>query len=207
DAAYYLDNYVRFVTLEEVLREYVINMDILRSRDQFHLPVVDLSSQIYVYNKLALFENDPLVLLDGVPLFDISRFMRMDPRKIRKLEVVNRKFFWRGSYFDGILNWSTYTSNLSDLELDPNAIAIDYEGLQPERIFYTPVYDTEEKRSNHLPDFRNVLNWVPSIRTNETGTATVNFYSSDTKGKYAIVVNGLSADGRSGSTVSYFEVK
>jgi hypothetical protein len=207
DATYYLDNYVRFVTLEEVLREYVINMDVQRRREQFHLPLVDLSSQLLVYNKLALFENDPLVLLDGVPLFDISRFMKMDPRKIRKLEVVNRKYFWRGSYFDGILNWSTYTGNLSDLELDPNAIAIDYEGLQPERIFYTPLYDTEEKRSSHLPDFRNVLYWIPTLHTNETGAVTTNFYSSDVKGKYAIVVNGLSADGRSGSTVSYFEVK
>ncbi|MEO8173961.1 MAG: hypothetical protein ABI581_12785, partial [Sediminibacterium sp.] len=45
DATYYLDNYVRFVTLEEVLREYVINMDILRTREQFHLPLIDLSSQ------------------------------------------------------------------------------------------------------------------------------------------------------------------
>jgi hypothetical protein len=154
-----------------------------------------------------MFDNDPLVLLDGVPLFDISKFMKMDPRKIRKLEVFNRRHFWRGSYFDGILNWSTYTANLSDLELDPNAIAIDYEGLQPERIFYTPVYDTEEKRSSHLPDFRNVLYWLPGIHTNETGIATTNFYSSDVKGKYAIVVNGLCMDGRSGSSVSYFEVK
>lgn len=207
DATYYLDNYVRFTTLEEVLREYVINMDVIRRGEQFHLPLVDLSSQLFVYNRLALMYNDPLILLDGVPLFDISRFMKMDPRKIRKLEVVNRKYFWRGSYFDGILNWSTYAGNLSDLELDPNAIAIDYEGLQPERIFYTPIYDTEEKRSSHLPDFRNVLYWVPFIHTNGTGTATTNFYSSDVKGKYAIVVNGLSADGRSGSAVSYFEVK
>jgi hypothetical protein len=34
DATYYLDNYVRFVTLEEVLREYVINMDVTKSRDK-----------------------------------------------------------------------------------------------------------------------------------------------------------------------------
>jgi hypothetical protein len=207
DATYYLDNYVRFVTLEEVLREYVLNIDVKRSGDQFQLPLVDLSSQLLIHNRLDYFNANPLILLDGVPLFDISRFMKMDPRKIRKLEVVNRRYFWRGSYFPGILNWSTYTSNLSDLELDPNAIAIDYEGWQPERIFYTPIYDTEEKRSSHLPDFRNVLYWIPTIHTNETGAATANFYSSDVKGKYAVVVNGLSPDGRSGSTVSYFEVR
>jgi hypothetical protein len=207
DAVYFLDNYTRFTTLEEVLREYVIFMSVQKTRGKFHIPLVDLTAQALVHDKQILFDNDPLVLLDGVPLFDISRFMNMDSRKIRKLEIYNRRQEWRGAYFDGILNWTTYNGNLSDLELDPNAIAIDYEGLQPERIFYAPVYDTNEKINNHLPDFRNLLYWAPSIHTTENGKAVTGFYSSDTKGKYAIVIQALAADGKSGSAVSTFEVK
>jgi hypothetical protein len=208
-ATYFLDKYTRFTTIEEVLREYVTSLDVQQVRGKFHVQLFDFTSTqgLIQTKQVILFPTHPLVLLDGVPLFDITHLMTMDARKIRKLEIVNHRQFLRGSYFDGVLNWQTYTADLSDLELEPGVVAIDYEGLQPERIFYSPVYDTEEKINSHLPDFRNLLNWTPTIRTDAQGMAHTSFYSSDLKGKYAVVVQGLNTEGKSGSSVAYFEVK
>ena len=150
DSRYFLDTYTRFTTLEEVLREYVTMLDVIRQGGKFHLPMMEASAQ-------GFFTEYPLILLDGVPVFDIDRFMKYDPCKIRKLEMVNRRYIYRGAHFDGILNWTTYDGNLPGFELDPRAAVIDYEGLQLEREFYSPVYDTDAKLSSHLPDFRNLL--------------------------------------------------
>ena len=101
DLTYLLDNYVRFTTMEEVMREYVMPVNVRKKNGQFHLPV---------YDELAkqFFANDPLILLDGVPVFDIDKFMAYDPLKIRKLEVVSRRYFLGNMYFEGIVNFITY---------------------------------------------------------------------------------------------------
>ncbi len=200
ESRYLLDNYVRFVTLEEVLREYVLSVNVRKREDKFHVLLYDLANKVY-------FENDGLVLLDGVPVFDQDKFMKFDPLKIRKVEVVDNKYFLGGNYFDGILNCSTYKGNLADFELDPHATVIDYDGLQLQREFYSPQYATEQQLNSHLPDFRNVLYWSPNIHTNTLGKQTTSFYTSDVKGKYAVVLQGIAADGKSGSNVVTFNVK
>ncbi|MBV9988589.1 MAG: hypothetical protein JO301_12990 [Chitinophagaceae bacterium] len=209
DATYYLDKYTRFITLEEVLREYVAYLDVQRSRGKFNISLFDFTASqgLIPTKQVPLFPTNPLVLLDGVPIFDVTRLMALDARKIRKLDIFNHRQFVRGQYFDGVLNWQTYNGDLADLELDPGALALEYEGLQARRIFYSPVYDTEDKRSTHLPDFRNLLYWSPGVRTDAKGAAKLSFYSSDLKGKYAVVVQGLSKDGVGGSGVSFFEVR
>lgn len=196
---YYLDDYTRFTTMEEVLREYVALVDVRKKERSFHLPVLN-------ENTWQFFTQDPLILLDGVPVFDINKFMNFDPLKIKKLDVVNRKYFLGGSSFEGILNWTTYNGDLANFELDPHATIIDYEALQLQREFYSPVYETEGERSSHLPDFRNVLFWSPNVTTMQ-GKQRVSFYSSDLPGKYLIVLQGITNDGKSGYTVTTFNVK
>jgi hypothetical protein len=198
--SYLLDNYTRFTTLEEVLREYVSSISVKIKKGQFHLPVID-------GRRREFFEDDPLVLLDGVPVFNIDKMMAYDPLKIRKLDVLNDRYYLGSSFIDGIISFTTYNGNLNGFDLDPHAVVIDYEGMQLQREFYSPVYDTEEKRASSIPDFRNVLYWSPDVKTDATGKKQISFYSSDLSGKYAIVLQGITADGRSGSKVITFEVK
>ena len=200
DYTYLLDNYTRFTTMEEVMREYVKFLLVKKRGDHFHLPLLDIPNEHF-------FENDPLILLDGVPIPDIDTLMTMDPLKIRKLETVQRKFFLGSTSFDGIMNWVTYKGDLGGYILDPHATVVDYEGLQLRREFYSPSYATEEQAASHLPDFRNVLYWSPDLPANARGGAALSFYSSDLPGKYIVVVEGLAADGSAGSGLATFEVK
>ncbi|MGN6618492.1 MAG: hypothetical protein ACTHJ5_15060 [Ilyomonas sp.] len=199
DTKYYLDDYTRFNTIEEVLREYVSMVNVTRRNNQYHLPVFDKSREV-------MFQNDPLLLLDAVPITNFNKFMAFDPLKLKSLEVVNRKYFYGTSVFDGILNWKTYNGDLGNYELDPNAVIVDYEGLQLEREFYSPVYE-EEQQNSHLPDFRNVLYWSPDISITQNEKRTISFYTSDLPGEYEVVVQGISSNGLPGSSVMKFEVK
>ena len=105
------------------------------------------------------------------------------------------------------MNFVTYNGDLTGYVLDPNAIAIDYPGMQLQRDFFSPVYETQQEISSHLPDYRNVLYWSPEVKTTKEGKPGVTFYSSDVPGKYAVIVQGISADGKTGSKVIEFEVK
>lgn len=200
DYSYLLDNYVRFTTMEEVMREYVVLMLVKHQGGHFHLPIFDLP-----YNQF--FEEDPLILLDAVPIFNIDSLVALDPLKVKKLETMQRRVFMGPVNFPGIMNWTTYKGDLGGYILDPHATVVDYEGLQMEREFYSPSYATEAERSSHLPDFRNVLYWAPDAPTGVHGKGELSFYSSDIPGKYIVVAEGIARDGTAGSGMTSFVVK
>jgi uncharacterized protein YfaS (alpha-2-macroglobulin family) len=76
-----------------------------------------------------------------------------------------------------------------------------------QREFYSPAYENPEQVNSRLPDFRTLLYWAPDLKTDASGKQALSFYSSDLPGRYAIIVQGISSDGRSGSKVSYFDVR
>jgi hypothetical protein len=191
---YKLDDFTRFTTMEEDLREYVSEDNIVRSKGRFHIKVL---------NDRGFLDGDPLVLLDGVPIFDINKIFAVDPLKVKKLEVIRERFFYGQSAQEGIFSFTTYKGDLGGVELDPKAVVIDYEGLQLHRQFYSPVYDSEVQTASRIPDFRNLLYWTPSV----SNDGKVSFYTSDQAGKYVGVVQGITGNGDAGSQYFLFEVK
>ena len=200
DYTYLLDDYTRFHTMEEVMREYVPEVQVRKSQSDFRYRMFNLPYRNY-------FENNPLVLLDGVPVFDINKIIAFDPLKVKRLDIIARKYLQGAVSFDGIASYSTYEGDLAGFVLDPNAFIIEYAGLQLQRQFYSPVYGTTEQVKSRIPDFRNVLYWEPGIKTNKDENNIVSFFSSDVPGRYAIELQGITASGQAGSQVFYFSVK
>lgn len=198
DHVYRLDDYTRFTTMEEVLREYIREVNVFHPRNRF---------QIRVISDQGFLEGDPLVLLDGIPIFDMNKVLAIDPLKIKRLDVIKDRYFWGPADAEGILSYASYKADLAGVEVDPHAVVMDYEGMQLQRVFYSPVYDTDAQISSHTPDFRSLLYWAPTVKTNTTGKNQVSFYTSDEEGKYIGVIQGITADGESGSQTFTFDVK
>ena len=197
DATYKLDDYTRFTTMEEDLREYVKEDNIIKSHGNFHIKVLT--------HRGFLSGTDPLVLVDGVPLFNINKLMTIDPLKVRKLEVMATPYYYGPVEEQGIFSFTTYKGDLGGVDLDPHAVVLDYEGLQLQREFYSPVYDNSVQVNSRIPDFRSLLYWSPSVNT--PGKEGITFYSSDQAGKYVGVVQGITANGEAGSQYFMFDVK
>jgi hypothetical protein len=195
---YKLDDYTRFTTMEEVLREYVPEVAIRRWGGQLHLKVFDFDIRDF-------YPTDPLILLDGVKV-DNRILLNYDPLKVNKLEVITNKFIKGEFIYQGIVNFTTYHGDMQDLKLDSRAVILDYEGLQLKREFYSPVYKTEQQALSRLPDFRNLLYWSPNVQTDGSGQTTVEFYTSDMKGKYVAVLQGMDEAGYAGSYYFTFDV-
>jgi hypothetical protein len=203
DKTYLLDNFVRFNTMEEVLREYVTEVPLMRQKDEFTILV-----RVRPHPNDFPRNVEPLILLDGVPVFDRgNKIIKYDPKKVRELEVVAKRYFLGPLMFNSILNLKTYKGNLPDFQLDPRATVMDYEGMQLKREFYSPIYDTEAKVSERLPDFRNVLYWSPDLKIDSKGKKTISFYTSDQENKYTVVVQGISPEGKLGSSKIEIQVK
>ena len=198
DAVYYLDNYVRFNTMEEVLREYIAAVNVRLRQGDYSLRVVDQRNH-------ALFENNPLVLVDGVPILDMNKVIAYNPLKIKRADVLTRKYYINSLVADGIVSYSTYNGNLDGFQFDPSTIELSYDGLQLEREFYSPQYVTTDAKESRLPDYRNVLYWASEIKTNEN--KQLSFYTSDVKGKYIVVLQGIDVNGKAGYTTTRFDVK
>jgi hypothetical protein len=186
DRTYFLDTYARFNTLEEVIREYVTPVSLVKEKDKFNFYVYDEA-----YKKF--FDQTPLVLLDGVIIKDIDKFLEYDPLKIRKLEIVSRLYFYGNTSYNGIINFTTYSGKLDSYELDPNAIVLDYKGLQSKRVFNAPVYENGIQQESRLPDFRELLYWNPNVVIHKKNS--IPFYTSDVPGNYIISVQGINKDG------------
>lgn len=194
DITYLLDDYTRFVTMEEVLREYVTEIQVRKSESNFKLRILNQPARLFL-------EEKPLVLLDGVAIFDENRVISLDPLKIRRLDIVSRKYFQGGISFDGIASFNTYNGDLGGYALDPSSVIIDYAGLQLQRQFYSPIYDTESDSSSRIPDFRNILLWNPELRLKGNEKIVSHFYTSDLPGNYVMVIEGLSTNGKPFKTI------
>jgi hypothetical protein len=191
---YLLDNYVRFPTMEEVLREYVSEITVSRQNNKLRLAAGrrDIAGNVYRY--------EPLTMVDGVPLFDDpDKIFEFDPLKVKQLDIINKKYFLGTSSFEGIINFRTYKGSPEGLALDPNATVVDYQGLQMQREFFAPVYESANEIKSRMPDFRNLLFWSPVIKTSVSGKHHVSFYTADLSGKYQVNIEGLSKKGLAGT--------
>lgn len=185
---YLLDDYTRFPVMEEVMREYIKSVWVRRKGDQFIFKIVDR-------DKGDLLENESLVLLDGVPIFNVNDIMAFDPLKIKQLDVLPSRYFVGSLAFDGIVSYRTYKGDLGGFKFSPETVMIDYEGLQQYKEFYSPRYETVPEINSRKPDARHLLYWNPDVTIKGGETKQLEFYTSDQPGTYRIYVQGISENG------------
>ncbi|RYY54971.1 MAG: hypothetical protein EOO09_12395 [Chitinophagaceae bacterium] len=187
--SYKLDDYKRFVTMEEVMREYISPVGVVSRNGKLMMNIYDPVNKVLYDKSLAL------VLVDGIPLPDPNDVFRLDPMKIRRIDVIPAIYMYGPSLFTGVVSLESYKGHAEDLDLDPTLVRVDYEGLQLRREFYAPDYSTASASLKRIPDPRNTLQWIPDGHLETGKAAQLGFYSSDTRGRFVLVVNGLTADG------------
>ncbi|QIP16917.1 hypothetical protein G8759_31910 [Spirosoma aureum] len=200
EESYLLDAYTRFPTMEDILREYVLGVLPRKRQGHFRLMVPNAPYREF-------FDEEPMVLVDGVPVYDMDKVMAFSPLKIQKLDVITNRYFMGTALFNGLISFMTYKGDLAGFPLDTRVLKLDYDGLQLQREFYAPRYTNANQQESRLPDARTLLYWNPSVRTNEQGKTQLDFYTSDMAGIYLIDVNGLSKDGNAGFQRILFDVR
>lgn len=61
--------------------------------------------------------------------------------------------------------------------------------------FYSPVYDTPEKKTSNIPDLRTTIYWNPALIFDSEGKATVEFFTSDSPSSFNVEIEGVTTKG------------
>ncbi len=195
-----MSDYIELTSVREVVKEIIPNVFTLKQNGKYDFKLV---------NKLRgqPFDNKPLILVDGVPVFDVERVLNISSKEIERADIINIRYFFSENVFDGIVSFITTKGNLSAMEFDNSIFRQVYEGYQKGDIFYSPDYSTDNLKENRIPDFRNTLYWNPDMHTGQDGKTVIEFYTSDETGGYTILVEGITPDGKTGRSTVVFEVK
>jgi hypothetical protein len=146
------------------------------------------------------------MLYDGLPIKKANTIMELDPRLVKRIDVVTKRYLMGGAIFDGITSFHSYKGDLAGL--DPALIVgQDYSfiGVQKGAKYVFPDYEDVNSKST-LPDFRNTLYWTDSKEISD-GLGEVAFFTGDDTGTYLIDVEGISDSGDLISQKKFFKVE
>jgi hypothetical protein len=143
-----------------------------------------------------------------VPVLDVNPvIIYMDPVNIEKIDVVTTHYIQGNESYQGIINIITKQADFHHFDLPAYAIRKPYQFFQVPGTFFSPDYSSYSDSLRTIPDFRNLLYWDPEVITDNTGTATVSFFTADDISEYRIVIQGLGEDGLSGYCEAMISVK
>ena len=180
---YLLDNYTRFPTMQDIMVEFITE---LRFRRVSGKP----SLQVFLTDWGWALTDNPLVVIDGIAIFDHERLLQYDPLQVKSVSIYRNRYRIGNTTFDGIAKWDTYSGAYPGLTLGKNALIIDYQGVQ-----FPCRFTGGFAASDDFPDVRTLLYWDPQIDLAQGAHQDINIRTSSMPGKYAIVLEGVTATG------------
>ncbi len=120
DISYNLDEYRQFLTIREVLIEYV---DGVRSRTK------DGLLRLFVRNKEDGYDTlwPAMVLIDGMPVMDVERLLNYDARRIHYINIYGSQYTFGNGVYNGILSFITRSGKLTNYPTEPNMQYLVYD--------------------------------------------------------------------------------
>jgi hypothetical protein len=186
-----VSDYILLKNIREVIKEIVPKVSVR---------VKDGISSLWVDNGVddLYFDDQPLLLIDGIPFDDVDQVLNISIMELERIEVINLRYFLDGHIFEGIIHFVTKEGKMAGLEFDHAIFRQAYAAFSEESFFRSPVYSSDSEKNSPLADFRNSLYWNPDLFTREDGKTSFEFYTSDETGDYTVIVEGISPDGKSG---------
>ncbi|MFM1794008.1 MAG: hypothetical protein RL642_393 [Bacteroidota bacterium] len=183
DVVFQLDDYVRFPNMEEVISEIIPQLRVKKNKDEMILQVLNSPYKTF-------FDQEALVLLDGVPVNNTKALIEADPLLIKSIEIVAKKYLQGNADFNGIVHFKTYRGDQANLQQATNEGNFVLNGLQ-ETATYQNLDHT--KKTDRLPDMRNLL-WRDVNITAEQLKSGLKYYTSDVEGTFKIIARGINAN-------------
>jgi TonB-dependent SusC/RagA subfamily outer membrane receptor len=154
--------------------------------------VIVNGDNVYIRGINTLIGNtDPLYLIDGVPVLDVSSVLALPVEDIDRIEVLKGPscaiYGSRGG--NGVI--AIYTKSGSFMK--KGIIEFQMLGYHWPRKFYEPEFTTHGS-----PDETKTISWNPIVETNSAGTAKVIFRKPVPGKNLRIVVEGITPEGNPG---------
>lgn len=186
------DEFFELGDFSEIARELLPAVRFRNRKGDYKLDVVDYEMKGYLSGK-------PMVLVDGVPVTDLSRIAPMGTKQIDWVDMVPYQRFYGDLKMDGVVAIYTKEGGASALPESPRLLKQKAETLQP------PFRLTAAKPAGTTePDFRSLLFWEPAI--SPVAGKKISFRTPDVAGTYRVYLLERTADGQLHERTDYFTV-
>jgi len=177
------DDIINLPRLEEYFTEVVPQVSVKRTRGEKRFVVLGAHPDLQIYQ--------PLVMIDGVAIFDMEAIFAVSPRLIDRVEIVNAPYVRGNVTFGGIISIVSRNNDLGYIDLPSSGLLVNYQMLD----FPMPDTIISYVADSRLPDVRNTLYWNPAIHIQEGTEKKFSFFASDATGDYEILLRGRDEQG------------
>jgi hypothetical protein len=180
----YFDDYIKLPNLEEYFVEVVPRVAVRRNKGVRKLVLLGAHPDLSVY--------PPLLMIDGVAIFDVEAVLSVSPRLIERVEIVNAPYIRGNVTFGGIISLISRNNDLGYIDLPSSGLLVNYSMLD------VPWINSAQDgvKDSRLPDVRNTLYWNPKLHLHPNQSQKISFYTSDLKGEYEVLIRGSDASGK-----------
>ena len=120
DLTYNLDEYRQFLTVREVLLEYISCVQ--RTK-------VDGVPQLMVRDEQGNYDSSwpAMVFIDGMPVIDVDRLLNYDARRIHYVNIFRNNYTFGNGVYRGIVSFISRSGRLTNYPTEPNTQYVVYE--------------------------------------------------------------------------------
>ncbi|WP_373520341.1 hypothetical protein [Aquiflexum sp.] len=183
DITYLLDDYTRFDDVETTLREYVPEVWVRKQAKKTLFKVSNTPLD-------GVFRENPLIMIDAMPVFDTDALSEFNPLKIKKLDVITREFYFNNDKFSGVISFTSFDNDFGGFELPEKALYLSYPEIQKPKKLQSPHFNMDITDPS-FPDFRTTLFWFTNSKIKEN----LKIHTSEIKWDYVILLSVMGDGG------------
>jgi hypothetical protein len=176
-------DFIQLPTLDEYFTEVIPQVTMRRSEGKRIMRIRGEHPDLQFY--------DPLIMIDGVAVFDVESLLAVSPRYVERVELVTAPYIRGNVTFGGIIHLVTTNGNMGYIDLPSSGLLLNYQMLGDTVQGGEWLMDNEPG----IPDVRNTLYWDPSVKLVPGETTRISFRSPHEKGVYEICIRGIGPDG------------
>lgn len=185
-----LTEYEYLESFDQLSRELLPGLTIKSNQnsDRIFLREIDDSGR---NSFIGRFENEPLIIMDGLPIFDNSKLLKYNTAKIKFVSLINIKYYINGVFHDGIIEIGTRDSDYYK-QNKTNHLWFTMQGFYRESsVSNDEIRFNEKNNKDQLPDFRDILYWNANQIMKSDKVNNIDFISSDDIGNFLVEIHGI----------------
>ena len=185
--------FIDLPNFDEISREL---LPLVKFRAYNRIPTL----QVFNIQRNSFFNDQPLILLNGIPVRDLNDIKEMGTREIDRIEIIQSERYNGNLRFAGVVAISNVKLDCARIKESDELVKLNLDAIQLPMVLNSPA-----EHPGKEPDLRQVLLWQPSVKPAQT--IDLNFRTSDIRGNFKLVIRGKSKEGTIFSSEQTFEVK
>lgn len=193
----HLDDYTRFPSVKEIIVEIIpdLHLRTIRGKNILQLTVSDALQRRHDRT------DNILVMMDGVVISDMDLLLNFDAMLIENIDIYNESFVCGKLPFRGLVNFITKNNYVKALHFPSNVRVVDFQGVAYPVAYYGAVPPGDGL------DLRQLLYWNPVLRLDAGADSRVEIHTPGYAGRFKVVAEGFTEDGRPVYQEFSFEVE